>query len=325
MIKRKMKNKILPIIVGTTTVHPGTFNPLEASFLFILYSLRSLMKRKVIVMAIATALIISIAATLLQGQSVQAAAGGRLYSGPRASMAVSGSNNIYLTWWDNKTGNNEVYFGRSNDSGKSFDKPVNLSNAKGGSADSQIAASGDNVYVTWWDNKTGNWQVFSRASNDNGKTFGGAVMLKGIGASPEKHLKAPPSNTTSVDTIVAASGSKEYVVWWDNTTGNFEVLFAKSSDGGKTFGSPINISNSPNARSIGARIAAQGNNVYIAWMDIKPGQKQLMFKASNDNGQTFGNPIIVYGGGNTDTTTSSSSSSPTPSTATSTTGIPGLP
>ena len=82
------------------------------------------------------------------------------YSGPRASMAVSGNNNIYLTWWDNKTGNNEVYFGGSNDGGKTFGKPINLSNAKGGSADSQIAASGNSVYVTWWDNKTGNWQVF---------------------------------------------------------------------------------------------------------------------------------------------------------------------
>jgi hypothetical protein len=44
--------------------------------------------------------------------------------------------------------------------GKTFHKPINLSNAKGGSADSQIAASGSNVYVTWWDNKTGDWQVF---------------------------------------------------------------------------------------------------------------------------------------------------------------------
>ena len=69
---------------------------------------------------------------------------GRVYSGPRASMAVSANNNIYLTWWDNKTGNNEVYFSGSNDAGKSF-KPINLSNDKGGSADSQIAASGNNV------------------------------------------------------------------------------------------------------------------------------------------------------------------------------------
>jgi hypothetical protein len=247
----------------------------------------------------------------------------RAYSGPRASMAVSG-NNIYLTWWDNKTGNNEVYFGGSNDSGKSFDKPINLSNAKGGSADSQIAASGNNVYVTWWDNKTGNWQVFSRASSDTGKTFGDAVILKGIGSSPVKDLKAPPSNTTSVDTIVAAaSGNEEYVVWWDNTTGNFEVSFAKSSDGGKTFGNPINLSDSPDARSVGAKMIAQGNNVYIAWMDIKPGQKQVMFRASNDNGQTFGNPVVVYNsGGNTSATTTTP---PSPSAASSRTGIPGLP
>src|ERR671931_655582 len=239
-----------------------------------------------------------------------------LYSGPRASMAVSGNNNIYLTWWDNKTGNNEVYFGGSNDGGKTFGSPINISNSKGGSADSQIAASGNNVYVTWWDNKTGNWQVFSRASNDSGKTFGDAVILKGIGSSPVKHLKAPPSNTTSVDTIVAAAAgnnNKEYVVWWDNTTGNWEVSFAKSSDGGKTFDSPINISNTPDARSVGARMIAQGNNVYIAWMDLKPGQKQVMFRASNDGGQTFGNPVVVYGGGGSNNTAvSTTSSSPSP-------------
>src|ERR687884_36511 len=129
----------------------------------------------------------------------------RLYSGPRASMAAN-ANNIYLTWWDNKTGNNEVYFGKSNDSGKSFGKPINLSDDKGGSADSQIAATPNNVYVTWWDNSTGNWQVFSRSSNDTGKTFGNAVMIKAVGSTPVKHLNAPPSNTTSVDPIVVYDG-----------------------------------------------------------------------------------------------------------------------
>jgi hypothetical protein len=219
-----------------------------------------------------------------------------IYSGARASIAVS-DNNIYLTWWDNKTGNNEVFFAASNDGGKTFDKEINLSNANGGSADSQVSAQGNNVYVTWWDNKTGDWKVFSRSSNDNGKTFGEAVSIKSIGNSPVKTLKAPPSNTISVDTVVVASGNNEYVAWWDNTTGNWEISFAKSSDGGKTFGDTINISNSSNARSIGARMADGGNNVYIAWVDIdkNTGQKQVMFRASNDNGQTFGKPVTVSG------------------------------
>ena len=246
-----------------------------------------------------------------------------VYSGPRASIVVS-ENNIYLTWWDNTTGNNEVYFVKSNDSGKNFSTPINLSNDKGASADSQIAASHNNVYVTWWDNTTGNWEVLSRASNNNGTVFLDAVMLKGIGRSPMKHLNSPSSNTTSVDTIVAAvTGNKEYVAWWDNTTGNWEVFLAKSTNGGKTFVSPIDISNSPDASSVGARIAAQGSNVYIAWMDIKPnGQKQVMFRASNDNGRTFGNPIVVYNGTNSSNTARSSSPMATIS---SKTGIPGMP
>ncbi len=140
----------------------------------------------------------------------------------------------------------------------------------------------------------GSWQVFSRASTDSGKTFD-ADMLKSIGNSPVKTLKAPPSNTISVDTIVSASGNNEYAVWWDNTTGNWEVSFAKSSDGGNTFGDSINISNSSDARSVGARMAAQGSNVYIAWIDIdkNTGQKQVLFRASNDSGLTFENPIAV--------------------------------
>src|ERR671923_592100 len=231
----------------------------------------------------------------LQPQSVQAATnrvgGGDdfRYSGPRASLAVSG-NNIYLTWWDNKTGNNEVFFAGSSNGGKSFRNPINLSNATGGSADSEVAASGSNVYVTWWDNKTGSWQVFSRASTDDGKSFGNATMLKSIGNSTAKTpLKAPPSNTISVDTLVAASGDNEYITWWDNKTGNWEVLFARSTDNGKTFSAnTTNISNSTDMRSIGARIAASGSNVYIAWIDItNAGQKQVMFRASTDNGKTF--------------------------------------
>jgi hypothetical protein len=158
-----------------------------------------------------------------------------------------------------------------------------------------LSAQGNNVYVSWWDNKTGDWQVFSRASNDNGKTFGDAVALKSIGNSPVKTLKAPPSDTISVDTVVATSGNNEYLVWWDNTTGNWEVSFAKSNDGGKTFGDSINISNSSDALSIGARMAAQGSNVYIAWIDIdkNTGQKQGMFRTSSNEGQSFEKPIIV--------------------------------
>lgn len=35
----------------------------------------------------------------------------------------------------------------------------------------KMAASGENVYVVSWDNKSGNWEVFMARSTDGGQTF----------------------------------------------------------------------------------------------------------------------------------------------------------
>ena len=44
-----------------------------------------------------------------------------------------------------------------------------------------VAAYGDNVYVTSWDKKTGNWEVFLARSTDNGGTFGPVLKLPANG------------------------------------------------------------------------------------------------------------------------------------------------
>jgi hypothetical protein len=55
----------------------------------------------------------------------------------------------------------------------------------------------------------------------------------------------------------------------------------------------VNISNSSDADSIGARIDAEGDNVYITWFDVVPGQRNAFITVSNDNGESFGNPIML--------------------------------
>ncbi len=95
----------------------------------------------------------------------------------RAPIATSGDN-IYITWWSNKTGNEEVMFRASTDNGATFGDKINLSNTTAAdSDDAEIAASGDSVYVTWWErNETSDTPV-ARVSNDNGATFGPMLML----------------------------------------------------------------------------------------------------------------------------------------------------
>ena len=36
---------------------------------------------------------------------------------------------------------------------------------------------GNNVYIVWWTNRSGNWEVMFRTSNDGGQTFDPGLNL----------------------------------------------------------------------------------------------------------------------------------------------------
>jgi hypothetical protein len=105
-------------------------------------------------------------------------------SEPKAPMAASqDGNNVYIVWWTNRSGNWEVMFRASNDSGQTFGDKINLSNSPDTqSQTAEILAVGNNsVYVTWWELNENvhphtNESVL-RVSTDAGQTFGPVINL----------------------------------------------------------------------------------------------------------------------------------------------------
>ena len=94
-----------------------------------------------------------------------------------APITTSG-NNIY------DTGHWGVFFTKSIDGGKTLGKTIMLIAPNKGNIVNQnvdIAASGNNVLVTWWTNKTGELMPVFKASNDNGDTFGKSIMMNSTG------------------------------------------------------------------------------------------------------------------------------------------------
>jgi hypothetical protein len=73
-------------------------------------------------------------------------------------------------------------------------------------------------------------------------------------------------------------------------------MFRASNDFGETIGDKINLSNSTDADSKNAEIAAQDDNVYVSWWETStnPANKtsESVLRISNDNGSTFG-PILM--------------------------------
>src|SRR5213596_212465 len=95
----------------------------------------------------------------------------------KAPPAIT-NDNVYVAWWSNKTGNDEVMFRASTDKGQTFGDKINLSNTT--NADStrvEIDSDSNSVVVTWWEtNQTANTPVM-RISSENGKTFGPLLKL----------------------------------------------------------------------------------------------------------------------------------------------------
>jgi len=92
-----------------------------------------------------------------------------------------------------------------------------------------IATSGNNIYVVWSSNKTGNYEIMFRASSDHGQTFGNKINLSN-------------STSDSHSAEVQASRGRVFVTWWERNSTNNEPVLRISTDDGKTFGPILKLS-----------------------------------------------------------------------------------
>jgi S1-C subfamily serine protease len=165
---------------------------------------------------------------------------------------------------------------------KNWTKIIDLSNSNISSQGARLAASGNNVYVVWEESQySGIDRIMFSKSTDRGDTF------------------SKPSNLTSAVKIdsetasIGASRKKVYVVWADDSPGNYDIFFIRSTDYGNTFSKPVNLSDNPGV-SYFPKLATDGNNgIYIVWTDNSLGNYNIEFTKSIDGGATFNRPIIL--------------------------------
>ena len=207
----------------------------------------------------------------------------------RPAIALSG-NNVHVVWDDNTSGNFDILYRRSTDGGASFTESTkNISANSGSSFSPAIAVSASTVHVVWDDSTPGNNDILYRRSTNNGAAF-----------HPIKNL----SDNVGVSKVpsIAAIGNNVHVVWSDATSGNFEILYRRSIDGGNSFPNVIKNLSSNAGGSFVPAIAASGNNVHVVWTDETSGNPEILYRRSIDGGNSFPN-VIKNLSGNTGTST----------------------
>ncbi len=195
-------------------------------------------------------------------------------------IATSG-NHVYIVWLEKSTTDaTNLVFAKSDDNGNTFEKPIGITHHSGNSGIPKIASQGNGVYLMWEDNSRGDYDVFLEKSNDFGSTFDTPVNIS-------------YNNGNSGTPQMQIFNNRIYAVWMDNSQSNYEIFFAKSTDGGATFGKPVNISN--NSEDSGyPQFTVSGNDIYVAWTNsISKDNYDVLYAKSNDGGLTFSRPINI--------------------------------
>jgi hypothetical protein len=201
------------------------------------------------------------------------AGGGGLHN-PRIAVHRS---KIYVVWMGNAAGNinnaeenDEIYMRTSSDGGTTWQAVKRLTFTSTTSWLPAIAVNGSTLYLVWTDYAPMNYEIYFMKSSDEGASWQASKRLSF-------------SSGSSWYPSIAVSGSSLFVVWGDNTPGNNEIYFRKSTNGGASWQGPKRITNTP-GHSWNPKIVVRGQNLYVVWNDWTGGLSEIYFRTSPDEG-----------------------------------------
>jgi hypothetical protein len=152
---------------------------------------------------------------------------------------------------------------------------MRLTNNSGDSYSPDIAVKGANIYVVWTDRTPGNPEIYFNKSTDGGATWQTA-----------KRLTFNAGNSWGPS--IAVDGLNVYVVWYDDSPGNMEVYFKKSTDGGTTWQTAKRLTNTT-GDSYDPRITVSGSNIFVVFTKATEGNYIICLMKSTNSGATWPN------------------------------------
>jgi hypothetical protein len=85
------------------------------------------------------------------------------------SLAQSGDS-LHVVWWDTQNGRSVIYYTHSFDTGRTWSKPLQMTDVPDICDFPSIAVSGNTVHIAYRDTVAGAYTTFYRRSLDGGMT-----------------------------------------------------------------------------------------------------------------------------------------------------------
>jgi hypothetical protein len=199
-------------------------------------------------------------------------------------LAAGPGGALYAAWTEYE---GALWLSRSSDGGRRFERPRRVagSHREPARGPSLALGPGRSVHLAWTVGDDPSADIRVARSTDGGAAFA------------EPRIVAPSEDYSDAPKIAVGSGGVLHLVYGESTGGPFgpyHVRYTRSTDGGRTFEPPRDISG-PGAGFPGLRLDDRGD-VYVMWEvfpQVHLSPRGLALTVSRDGGRSFGEPRAV--------------------------------
>ena len=183
------------------------------------------------------------------------------------TIAVDPSGYLHVVWEDATPLNKEIFYKKSTDGGDTWAANKRLTWNSGNSAAATITADlSGNLHVVWYDNTPGDYEIYYIKSADGGAAWTTSERLSWT------------SDNSYQPAMSIGSSSNLHVVWYDDTPGNREIYYTKSTDGGATWTTSQRLTWTSGVSWHPAICTDASGNPYVFWQNNAPGNHEIYYK-----------------------------------------------
>ena len=132
----------------------------------------------------------------------------------------------------------------------------------------------DFIHVVWDDTTPVDHEIYYKRSTNGGTTW------------TTKRLTYTIGNSVFSDVAVDSS-NHVHIVWGDPSSGNFEIFYRKSTDGGQTWDSAKKLTWNAGDSNFAALAVNSSSGIHVVWYDDTPGNHEIYSRRSTNGGSTW--------------------------------------
>jgi hypothetical protein len=188
-------------------------------------------------------------------------------------LATDSNNHIHVVCMDITSGNWEIYYKKSTNGGTTWTTKRLTWIAEDSRYPAIATDSNNHIHVVWQQSKGGNAEIYYMKSTNGGTSW------------TTKRLTWT-SGDSEYPEIAIDSNNHIHVVWGDDTPGNSEVYYKKSTNGGTTW-TAKRLTWTAGDSDWPAITIDSSNHIHVVLDVSLPGNSEVYYKKSTDGGETW--------------------------------------